>query len=197
MVLAVVMEIFATLLTRYCHLLGGCGCPDRSETLQTLSQNSPLLPRPPSVPRKGCKLWIKTTAGGTLGAWWDLQSQQCSHESGGHQHIPGVLYGGTPCHLAAPIRGMPEKQEHLHYSTDKLMSKIVHLNTKLLKHSSDCRPYSFHPSSSGQKHNHQEHGFRSAQSCSTESTMAASTEILISTLSILSIWASAAKFKWK
>lgn len=51
MVLAVVMEIFATLLTRYCHLLGGCGCPDRSlrpfKPCPKTVLSSPGLPQSP------------------------------------------------------------------------------------------------------------------------------------------------------
>lgn len=167
-----------------------------TEILQTSSQNNPLLPRPPSAPRKGCKQWIRTTAEGTLWAWWHLQPQHCSCEvrrPGAHSRC---AVWGLSLSLSVPNSGMPEKQEHLHYSTRKLISKTVHLNIHqasesqfwlqaLLLLTLQLRPET------------QEHDSDLPKAVLPLSTTAASTGILISTLSILSIWATAAKFKWK
>lgn len=129
MVLEVVMEISAILLTCYCHLLSASWVPDTS--LRSFKPHpktilsSPGLPQPPEKAASselGPQLKGLYKPGGT-------SSLSTAHvKSGGQEQIPGVLSGGSPCHLSVLNSGMPEKQEHLHYSTHKLISKTVHLN---------------------------------------------------------------------
>lgn len=187
MVLEVVMEISAILLTCYCHLLSASWVPDTS--LRSFKPHpktilsSPGLPQPPEKAASselGPQLKGLYKPGGT-------SSLSTAHvKSGGQEQIPGVLSGGSPCHLSVLNSGMPEKPEHLHYSTHKLISKTVHLNIHqasesqfwlqaLLLLTLQLRPET------------QEHDSDLPKAVLPLSTTAASTGILISTLSILSI----------
>lgn len=131
-------------------------------------------------------------------------------KSGSHKHIPGVLCGDTPCHPVVPNSDMPEKKEHLHYSTGKLISKTVHLNKhqasewqfwlqaySFYPFSSDCRLTPFILSTQARNTSTKNRDSDLPKAVLPLSTTAASTGILIPTLSTLSIWASAAKLKWK
>lgn len=121
---------------------------------------TPLLPRPPSAPRKGCKQWRSQLKG-----LWDLSTADM--KSGAHEHIPGVLFGALLATLLSLTAACLKSKSIFTTPQVKWYPKLpIEANTKLLNHSSDCRPYSFYPFNSGQKHNHQEHGFRSVQSCS-------------------------------
>lgn len=121
---------------------------------------TPLLPRPPSAPRKGCKQWRSQLKGLCSLSTADMKS-------GAHEHVPGVLFGALLATLLSLTAACLKSTSIFTTAQVKWYPKLpTEANTKLLNHSSDCRPYSFYPFNSGQKHNHQEHGFRSVQSCS-------------------------------
>lgn len=164
------MEVFALLLTCYCHLLPGSWVPWHiTETLKPCPKTILSSPRLPQPPERAASSELRPQLKGLCQPGGTYSLSTAHMKTGDHQHIPGVVFGDIPYHLAVPHSGMPEKEEHLHYSTGKLISKNVHLNKPSFWITILTAGLTLvYPFNSGQKHNHKEQGFSPAQSSPTE-----------------------------
>lgn len=164
------MEVFAVLLTCYCHLLPGSWVPWHiTETLKPCPKTILSSPRLPQPPERAASSELRPQLKGLCQPGGPTASALLTWKQETISTFQVWCLGTFLTTLLSLTVACLKRKGILHYSTGKLISKNVHLNKLSFWITILTAGLTLiYPFNSGQKHNHKEQGFRSAQSSPTE-----------------------------